>query len=110
MVKITTMSSFSIFKKLSPKLTILFCSINLGRSELSKFRVGTSLSKVRDAPSGVPQGSVLSPVLFNIYTFDLLSLVVKSGVQLKMFADDLKVYYPVNGAASPQLQHAIDTV
>lgn len=51
--------------------------------------VGGSRSEEREVLSGVPQGSVLGPILFNIFTADL-RYVVSSGFSL--YADDTKVY------------------
>eukprot|EP00745_Piridium_sociabile_P030076 TRINITY_DN49785_c0_g2_i5.p1 TRINITY_DN49785_c0_g2~~TRINITY_DN49785_c0_g2_i5.p1 ORF type:complete len:167 (+),score=21.68 TRINITY_DN49785_c0_g2_i5:150-650(+) len=53
-----------------------------------KVRVGneTSSAKVR---SGIPQGSILGPVLFTIYINDLHDCVKST---CKIFADDTKIY------------------
>ena len=55
-------------------------------------RVGNALSSNRSITSGVPQGGVLSPILFNIYTCELPKLIRGFGIGCKMFADDLKIY------------------
>jgi len=44
--------------------------------------------------SGVPQGSVLGPLLFTLYVNELPSLVSNS---LLMFADDIKLYWTIRG-------------
>ncbi|EYC06910.1 hypothetical protein Y032_0073g764 [Ancylostoma ceylanicum] len=59
-------------------------------------RVNGSSSNPRYAYSGVPQGGVLSPVLFNVYTHELPQILHDSGVGFCFFADDLKIYRSVD--------------
>lgn len=53
--------------------------------------MSNSLSKVIFVSSGVPQGSHLGPLLFNLFINDL-SFVLDSSVNVLMFADDTKFY------------------
>jgi len=68
-------------------------------------RIGSSLSKSLVAPSGVPQGSVLAPLLFNIFLNDIFD-ALPEGVKASAYADDLKIW-----TTSPAtLQKGIDSV
>ena len=52
-------------------------------------KINSVLSSWTHVSSGVPQGSVLGPLMFALYINDLSSLVYS---QLLMFADDIKLY------------------
>ncbi|EYC27034.1 hypothetical protein Y032_0009g483 [Ancylostoma ceylanicum] len=74
-------------------------------------RVNNTISKARPVTSGVPQGGVLSPVLFNIYTFELPDLISSAGVHCCAFADDIKIYKSISDASDcHQIQKAIGLV
>ena len=55
-------------------------------------RCGGKRSDLVDLVCGVPQGSVLGPILFIIYTADLESIVSEHGLSLHQYADDSQIY------------------
>ena len=75
-----------------------------------KVRVGSSISSAYLQEEGIPQGSVLSPTLFNIAINGLLEQV-PVGVHGLAFADDYAVFCSMSTAveACRKIQAAIDT-
>jgi hypothetical protein len=55
-----------------------------------RYRIGDALSSPRPIRAGVPQGSVLSPLLFTLFTSDIPK---SKKAQLALFADDTAMYY-----------------
>ena len=58
-------------------------------------RINSYLSPTLEILSGVPQGSVLGPILFNLFVNDLPDNF-EHNVKVKLFADDLKIYSEIN--------------
>jgi hypothetical protein len=74
-----------------------------------RFRVEGTRSSPRPLRAGVPQGSVLSPLLFSLYVNDIART---QGVHLALFADDTALFYTHKNRAhvAKKLQTAANTL
>ena len=73
-------------------------------------RVNGSLSSERIVTSGVPQGSVLGPLLFLLFINDMPS-VVSENCKIRLFADDSLVYQHIQCQSdADQLQLDLDNL
>ena len=52
-------------------------------------RIGSTTSEIKPIHAGTPQGSPLSPILYNLYTADFPT---NSQVQIAMYADDTVLF------------------
>ena len=61
--------------------------------------VNGECSTTSNVISGVPQGSVLGPLLFIIYMDGLTQLPLKEGSHLLLFADDILLFCTIKSQA-----------
>ena len=67
-----------------------FKSYVTGRSQ--RINLGNCLSSKSDLSFGVPQGSVLGPLFFTLYTTPVSSLVSGHAIPHHLYADDIQLY------------------
>ena len=75
-------------------------ALNLLKSHISEREqrvvVGETQSKPKFLHCGVPQRSVLGPLLFTAYTSSLVNVLVAHGVDHNFYADDSQLYIQID--------------
>ena len=86
---------------------IWFSSYLIGRTNAVKIR-----SKVASAPvitqHGVPQGSVVGPLLFNIYFLPITDIFDRHQIRYHIYADDTQLYTECPSSSHANAQRKIE--
>ena len=82
-----------------------FCSYLSGRTQ--RISVQGALSNVFHLRYGVPQGSCLGPVLFNIYSSKIFDIVGGHLPKVHCYADDSQLYLSFNPSCAVSQDDAI---
>uniref|UniRef100_A0A8C6UH90 Reverse transcriptase domain-containing protein n=1 Tax=Neogobius melanostomus TaxID=47308 RepID=A0A8C6UH90_9GOBI len=72
--------------------------------------VGSCFSSVSPIHCGVPQGSILGPLLFSLYLLPLGLILEKHKVGYHFYADDLQIYMPLKSSSKGSLNPLLDCI
>jgi len=107
-----TVSHPRLIKKLSSAYGITGIALTWIRSYLAN---RSFCVKVKDSSSsstvleiGVPQGSILGPLLFILYTKDLENIASMHGCCIHLYADDTQLYFTLDSDDPSQLEHSME--
>ena len=80
-----------------------------GRKQMVCWR--NQMSATSSVSYGVPQGSVLGPLLFNVYMAPLGKLLTELGIPHHIYADDVLIYFILDSSYTDEFyQRVIDSV
>ena len=74
-----------------------------GRTQYVQFSGKIKTSEVTLITCGIPQGSVLGPLLFIVYTAEVIDVMVRFGYAVHVYADDLQLHTHVDPPDSPEI-------
>ncbi len=87
-----------LLKRLEKRCGIKGIALKFIKSYLSerkqKVVIGDKESNTKDVKYGVPQGSVLGPILFQIYMAPIGDLITDLGLEYHIYADDISYILP----------------
>ena len=109
-----TVDHFFLLSRLSARFGICDLALNWLRSYLSDrtqfVRIQGVSSHVNDLPYGVPQGSVLGPLLYSLYTSPLGDIARSYGLSYHFYADDTQLYLSFETSSAEDLSICKSTI
>ena len=89
-----------------PGTALLWVSSFL-RDRTQRVQLGGHVSHTRSVHCGVPQGSALSPLLFNVYLQPLIVTLAQMDCHLFNYADDTQLFIKIDNSAQVNVQNIL---
>src|ERR1700761_201822 len=103
-----------LLSRLSLNFGLTSSALSLLNSFLSdrtqSVRIGSLSTSPSPVHTGVPQGSVLGPLLFTLYTTPLSYLLRDSGLSYHMYADDTQLYLSFSSVDSSDILASLSSI